>query len=113
MVIPRLPRFGISTNGFGPGRSALPSRFIRPRWGSPFGGSTLMTSAPRSAMAAPAAGTKVHEATSSTRTPSKGWLTASPLLTREVEDTPGIVLRDLGGLVIGDLEENVGQLLAR
>jgi hypothetical protein len=47
--------------------------FFKPRWGSPFGGSTLITSAPRSARIAPAAGTKVHAATSSTRIPVKGW----------------------------------------
>jgi hypothetical protein len=36
------------------------------------GGSTLITSAPRSASTAPAAGTNVHAATSRTRTPSNG-----------------------------------------
>src|ERR1700694_3618377 len=43
---------------------------INARCGSPpTGCSTLTTSAPQSAMTAPAAGTKVHAATSSTRTP--------------------------------------------
>src|SRR5690349_1284526 len=42
-----------------------------PRCGSPVTGcSTLMTSAPHSARTAPAAGTNVHDATSTTRTPS-------------------------------------------
>src|ERR1700730_8829562 len=54
-------------------------RLRSPRCGSPVGGSTLMTSAPRSAMIAPAPGTNVHAATSMTRTPSNGPLMAGPL----------------------------------
>jgi hypothetical protein len=39
---------------------------------SPSGGSTLMTSAPRSAMIAAAEGAKIMEAASTTRMPSSG-----------------------------------------
>ena len=74
----RLPRFGTSLNGFGPFLSRL-SMFLSARCGSPVGGSTLITSAPRSARIAPAAGTNVQAATSSTRTPSSGFDTAFPL----------------------------------
>ena len=75
--MPRFPRFGISTNGLAAGPPTRASMFMSPRCGSPAGGSTLMTSAPRSAIAAPAAGTNVHAATSSTRTPEKGSVTES------------------------------------
>src|SRR5438477_7310030 len=53
-----------------------------PRCGSPVTGcSTLMTSAPHSASTAPAAGTYVHDATSTTRTPSMTpAMRAQPLL---------------------------------
>src|SRR5262245_52067222 len=48
---------------------------MSPRCGSPpCGCSILMTSAPHSAMTAPAAGTNVHAASSITRTPSNGLL---------------------------------------
>src|SRR5260370_29980230 len=77
-VMLRLPRFGSSRNGFGPA-SAWLSRLRSPRCGSPVGGSTLRTSAPRSAMIAPAPGTNVHAATSMTRTPSNGPLMAGAL----------------------------------
>ena len=58
-------------NGLGPPPPRL-SMLSSARWGSPFGGSILMTSAPRSASTAPAAGTKVQLATSTTRTPFNG-----------------------------------------
>src|ERR1700736_226805 len=77
-VMLRLPRFGSSRKGFGP-VSAWLRRVRSARCGSPAGGSTLMTSAPRSAMIAPAPGTNVHAATSMTRTPSNGPLMAGPL----------------------------------
>jgi hypothetical protein len=71
----RLPRLGISMNGLGPVSLWL-SRLRSARYGSPDGGSTLITSAPRSAMIAAAPGTNVHPAASITRTPSNGPLTA-------------------------------------
>ena len=40
------------------------------------------------------------------------WVPSAGLRAGEVEDASGIVLRDLAGVVIGDLEEDVGQLLA-
>src|SRR5207248_8178251 len=68
----RLPRLGCSIMKLAPpaARGTSPE-VTRPRWGSPVAGcSTLMTSAPHSARTAPAAGTNVHDATSTTRTPS-------------------------------------------
>ena len=77
----RLPRLGCSIKGAkDPLPTGMPIRSLRPRWASPFSAcSTLMTSAPQSAKTAPAAGTKVNCATSSTRTPSIGRITTSPL----------------------------------
>src|ERR1700757_1468547 len=77
-VMLRFPRLEISMYGFGVESSVL-SEPPSARCGSPPGGSTLTTSAPRSAMIAPAPGTNVHAATSSTRTPSNGPLTATCL----------------------------------
>ena len=77
----RLPRLGCSIKGAkDPLPTGMPIRALRPRWASPVSAcSTLMTSAPQSAKTAPAAGTKVNCATSSTRTPSIGRITVSPL----------------------------------
>src|ERR1044071_481134 len=69
----RFPRLGCSM------RKVIPPLLLpgitpldtRPRCGSPVSGcSTLITSAPQSASTAPAAGTNVHAASSTTRTPS-------------------------------------------
>ena len=56
---------------------------MRPRWGSPPSGrSILRTSAPHSASTAPAAGTKVQAASSTTRIPSIGFIASSSLAYR-------------------------------
>src|SRR5580692_8445905 len=89
----RLPRLGTSRKGLGPSSARL-SRLRRARCGSPLGASTLITSAPRSANAAPAAGTNVQFATSTTRTPSSGPdMLASPLGLRP-NDRPRINSRE-------------------
>ena len=67
------------------------------RCGSPLGGSTLMTSAPRSASTAPAAGTKVQLATSTTRTPCNGpaMMSMPPICSLPSRD--GYTLFPVGG----------------
>ena len=77
----RLPRLGISRNGLGPSSRRF-NMLRRARCGSPLGGSILMTSAPRSASTAPAAGTNVQLATSTTRTPLSGPVMAPPFCGR-------------------------------
>src|SRR5271156_6359261 len=53
--------------------AAAPNTLTKPRWASPVTGCSIFTtSAPQSASTAPADGTKVNWATSSTRTPSSG-----------------------------------------
>ena len=77
----RLPRLPISRMK---STSALAFCLVKPpmtsaRPGSPaLTSSTLMTSAPQSASAAPAEGTYVQEASSTTRTPLRTWLIATP-----------------------------------
>src|SRR5581483_3078952 len=96
----RLPRLGSSRNGFGPPEVML-SRLRSARCGSPVGGSILMTSAPRSASMAPAAGTKVHAATSTTLMPSSGFdivgYTLRPLSWEDSIASPPVVSSPGGG----------------
>src|SRR5271166_4742316 len=66
----RLPRLGCSMKWLTPPAPATMPELINPRWGSPVSGcSILITSAPQSANTAPAAGTNVHAASSTTRMP--------------------------------------------
>src|SRR6201997_3845897 len=66
----RLPRLGCSMKWLTPPAPATMPELIKPRWGSPVSGcSILITSAPQSASTAPAAGTNVHAASSTTRMP--------------------------------------------
>ena len=80
----RLPRLGPSKIGekLLPFMIAsTPRTVVRPRCPSPRSAcSTLITSAPQSARIAPAAGTNVNWATSSTRTPCIGCSISCPLL---------------------------------
>src|ERR1700730_12921630 len=72
----RFPRLGASMIGANddPGTvAAAPNTLTNPRWASPVTGCSIFTtSAPQSASTAPADGTKVNWATSSTRTPVSG-----------------------------------------
>src|SRR6202012_6021680 len=72
----RFPRLGASMIGANddPGTvAAAPNTLTKPRWASPVTGCSIFTtSAPQSASTAPADGTKVNWATSSTRTPVSG-----------------------------------------
>src|SRR6202043_4179854 len=58
---------------------AAPNALPKPRWASPVTGCSIFTtSAPQSARTAPADGTKVNCATSSTRTPLSGLCIRCP-----------------------------------
>src|SRR5688500_12423424 len=67
--MPRLPRLSI-TNEYGTSESGSPGSSCRERFWSPSGASTFTTSAPKSAITAPAAGTRIIDVTSTTRMPS-------------------------------------------
>src|ERR1700727_1483320 len=78
----RFPRLGASIMGANddPGTvAAAPNTLTKPRWASPVTGCSIFTtSAPQSARTAPADGTKVNCATSSTRTPLSGLCIRCP-----------------------------------
>ena len=70
----RLLWLGCSMSGANGPPEDMDPTVNRPRCASPLSAcSTLMTSAPHSARTAPAAGTNVYWATSTTRTPCIGW----------------------------------------
>src|SRR6516164_708275 len=101
----RFPRLGCSIMKLTEvGPLGTSPEVMRPRCGSPVSGcSTLITSAPQSQRTAPAEGTKVQEATSSTLTPSSTPLIIH-LRSRHLAD-------DAGGVTVlcdGDVREPGG-----
>src|SRR3954451_4939521 len=82
----RLPRLS-SSNG-GAAATLTPMAWNTRRWGSPPGGSTLMTSAPQSASTPAAEGPATHAASSTTRRPSS-MESPYPPMVADTEGRPG------------------------